>query len=140
MKRAPHQLGRHEGTVIRLATRGEPGRAIPSGGIWRFSSYYPPSGSYPETGFEEVWADFTEPGFYPLECQFSIPRAQHAIQIKGCTDQRKVGKCLREIAECLALPSGLLRVKPEMVGIAQHALEQQPGLIQSFGNRLTCTR
>ena len=57
--------------------------------------------------------------------QFSTPRAQHTIKIKCCTDQRKMRKCLREIAECLALPSGLLRIEPEMVGIAQHALEQR---------------
>ena len=71
---------------------------------------------------------------------FSIPRAQHTIQIECCADQRKMRKCLREIAECLALRSGLLCVEPQMIGVAQHALEQQPGLIQFFGNRLTCTR
>jgi hypothetical protein len=39
---------------------------------------------------------------------FSIPRAQHTVQIECCADQCKMGKCLREIAECLALRSGLL--------------------------------
>jgi hypothetical protein len=68
---------------------------------------------------------------------FSTLRAQHTVQVKCGTDQRKMRKCLREIAECLALPSSLLGIEPEMVGIAQHALEQQPGLVQPFRNRLT---
>ena len=65
---------------------------------------------------------------------------QHTIQIKSCADQRKMRKRLRKITERLALPSGLLSVESEVIGIAQHALEQQAGFIQFFGNRLTGTR
>src|SRR5262245_61251189 len=47
---------------------------------------------------------------------------------------------LRKIPESLALGPGLLRVKPEMVGIAQHTFEEQHGLIQFFWIGLTCAR
>src|SRR5882762_8774707 len=45
-------------------------------------------------------------------------------------------KGLRKIAQRLALSPGLFRVKPEMIGIAQHPFKQQPGLIQLFGKYL----
>src|SRR5215467_5193100 len=47
---------------------------------------------------------------------------------------------LRKIAEGLALRPGLLCVKPEMVGITQHAFEEQHGLIQFFRAGLTGAR
>ena len=65
---------------------------------------------------------------------------QHAIQIKSCADQCKMRKRLRKITERLALPSGLLSVESEVICIEQHALEQQPRLIQFFGKCLTCAR
>jgi hypothetical protein len=37
---------------------------------------------------------------------------------------------LREIAERLALRSGLLGIEAKMIGIAKHAFEQYPGLLQ----------
>src|SRR6266478_934575 len=49
-------------------------------------------------------------------------------------------KGLRKIAQSLALVAGLLRVKPQMVSISQHVLEQQPRLIEHFGLGLTCAR
>ena len=45
-------------------------------------------------------------------------------------------KGLREVAQRFALRPGLFRVKPEMIGIAQHSLKQQTGLIQFFGKSL----
>src|SRR5215469_9881139 len=44
---------------------------------------------------------------------------------------------LRKIAEGLALRPGLLCVKPQMVGITQHAFEEEHGLIQLFRAGLT---
>ena len=61
---------------------------------------------------------------------------QHTVQIECGADQREVCKGLWEVAQRLALRPGLFRVKPEMIGIAQHPLKQQPGLIQFFGKSL----
>ena len=44
---------------------------------------------------------------------------------------------LREIAKRLALWPGLLSIKSEMIGITQHAFEQESGLIEFFRNSLT---
>ena len=42
---------------------------------------------------------------------------------------------LREIAESFALRPGLFGVKPEMIGITQHAFKQQPGFVQAVRDR-----
>ncbi len=62
--------------------------------------------------------------------------AQATVQIECGADQREVCKGLRKIAQRLALSPGLFRVKPEMIGKAQHPFKQQPGLIQLFGKYL----
>ncbi len=59
----------------------------------------------------------------------SIPIAERAIEIERGADQCKVCKGLWKIAECLALRAGLFREQPEVIGVSQHALEDQPGLI-----------
>ena len=64
--------------------------------------------------------------------------AQRSIQIECGADQREVCKGLRKVVQRLALWPGLFRVKPEMIGIAQHPFKQQPGLIQFFGKCLAC--
>src|SRR5215831_17023998 len=69
----------------------------------------------------------------------STSTAQYTIQIEGGADQRKMCKSLREIAERLALWSGLLCIKSQMIGITQHAFKQESGLGKFLGNCLTCT-
>src|ERR1022692_4061718 len=46
-------------------------------------------------------------------------------------------KRLREITQSLALRPCLFRIKPEVVGIAQHTFKQQPGFLQLFRNSHT---
>src|SRR6202050_2428827 len=46
-------------------------------------------------------------------------------------------KRLREIAQGLALEPGLFRIKPEVVGIAQHPFKQQLGFVQLFRDSRT---
>src|ERR1700693_4544286 len=41
-------------------------------------------------------------------------------------------KRLREIAQGLALRPCLFRIKPKVVGVAQHTFKQQPGFLQLF--------
>src|SRR5579864_2206570 len=72
-----------------------------------------------------------------LSCTASA--IQHAIQIECCTDQCKMGKGLRKIPKSFTLRPGLLSVKPQMIGISQHTLKQQPCLIQLFRKGLTGT-
>ena len=40
---------------------------------------------------------------------------------------------LGKIAERFALRAGLLGVESQMIGVAQHAFEQEPGLVEPFG-------
>src|ERR1700745_2293244 len=67
-----------------------------------------------------------------------VPRAQPPVQIEGSADQRQMRKRLWKIAQRLALGPRLLCVKPQMVGITQHTLEEEHGLIKFF--RLGLTR
>jgi hypothetical protein len=55
--------------------------------------------------------------------------AERAIKIVRGADQCKVCEGLRKIAKCLALRAGLFREQPEVIGVSQHALEEQAGLI-----------
>src|SRR5262245_30553151 len=63
--------------------------------------------------------------------------AKYPIQIKRRADQAKMCESLREIAECLSLRSCLLGVESEMVGVTQHAFEQEPRLIELLRYGLT---
>src|ERR1700688_1727062 len=46
-------------------------------------------------------------------------------------------KRLREITQSLALRPCLFRIKPEVVGVAQHTFKQQPGFVQLFRDSRT---
>jgi hypothetical protein len=59
----------------------------------------------------------------------SVPIAERAIKIVRGADQCKMCECLWKIAECLALRAGLFCEQPEVIGVSQHALEDQAGLI-----------
>jgi hypothetical protein len=63
---------------------------------------------------------------------FSILQAIRTIHLECSTDQRQVCKCLRKFSAGLTpeIPSSLQR--SWMIAIAQHALEQQSALGQSF--------
>ena len=77
-------------------------------------------------------------GSSPIEGS-STSRVQHTIQVESSADQPQMCEDLRKVRAGFALRSGLLCVQVEMVGIVQHALEYQPGLVQLFGKYLACT-
>ena len=56
--------------------------------------------------------------------------AQGAVQIEGGADQGQVGEGLGEIAKGLALGAGLLGVEAEVIGVAEHPLEDDAGLVE----------
>ena len=58
-------------------------------------------------------------------------RPKRPIQVEGGTDQSQMGERLREIAKRFTAGAGLLRVEPEMIGIAEHLLEEQPSVVQA---------
>src|ERR1700722_17319071 len=68
---------------------------------------------------------------------YSSPRGlatrERAVQISRSADQRQMRQGLRIISEVLSAPSQLLRIQPDVVGIAQHLLKNQPRLIQLSG-------
>jgi len=39
-------------------------------------------------------------------------------------------ECLREVPKCFAARTCLFRVQPQVIGIGQHLLEQQPGFFE----------
>ena len=51
-------------------------------------------------------------------------------------DQRQVREGLREVPQRLAAGPGLLGVQPEMIGVAEHPLEDQPRVVQA--RRVAC--
>ena len=59
----------------------------------------------------------------------SVPIAERAIKIVRSADQCKVCEGLWKIAECLTLRAGLFCEQPEVIGVSQHALEDQACLI-----------
>ena len=59
----------------------------------------------------------------------SVPIAEGAIKIVRGADQCKVCESLWKIPKCLALRASLFCKQPEVIGVSQHALEDQTGLI-----------
>src|SRR5262249_51433168 len=58
---------------------------------------------------------------------------QRPVEVEGGADECQVGERLREVAERLAAAAGLFAVEPKVVGVADHLLEQQPGIFQACG-------
>ena len=53
-----------------------------------------------------------------------------SIEIEGGADQRQVRERLREVAEVLCLGAELFAVQPEVIGVAEHLLEDEARLVQ----------
>src|SRR6202040_645575 len=62
--------------------------------------------------------------------------AEGAIQVECGADQCEMRKGLRKIAKRLALRTCLFRIKAQVIRIAQHAFEEEPGLIEPLGMSL----
>src|ERR1700680_3109771 len=58
----------------------------------------------------------------------SGPALQPAVQVERSADQSHMRECLREVAQRLARWSGLLGVQPQVIGVGQHLLEDEPRL------------
>jgi hypothetical protein len=58
----------------------------------------------------------------------SVP--EHTVKIVCSADQSQMGESLREVTERLAAGAGLLRIKAEMIGVAEHALVHEPRVNQ----------
>src|SRR5215210_8646820 len=65
-----------------------------------------------------------------LACTRLAALSERAVEVKGGADEGQVREGLREVSQRLAARSDLLRVEPEMVRIAQHLLEDEPGFFQ----------
>src|SRR5215216_2889644 len=53
------------------------------------------------------------------------------VQVDGGVDQRQVGERLGEVAQLLPGLADLLGVQAQVVGVGEHLLEDQPGLLQA---------
>ena len=55
-------------------------------------------------------------------------RREPAVEVVCGTDEREVRERLREVAEVIGLRPQLLAVQPQMIGVAQHLLEEEARL------------
>src|SRR5215467_7029979 len=62
-----------------------------------------------------------------------LPPVELAIQVDRGADQRQVAEGLREVPELAAGGVDLLREQAQVVGVGEHLLEDQPGLLQPSG-------
>src|SRR5262245_34497713 len=53
-----------------------------------------------------------------------------AVEIEGGADEGQVREGLGEVAEVLRLKAKLLAVQPQVIGVPEHLLENEPGLVQ----------
>ena len=56
--------------------------------------------------------------------------SQDPIEIEGGADQGQMRERLGEVSQCFAMVAGLFPVEAYMVGIPQHALEEQSRFIE----------
>ncbi|GAA3120699.1 hypothetical protein GCM10020254_79850 [Streptomyces goshikiensis] len=59
-----------------------------------------------------------------------VASAQRAVEVEGGADQREVGEGLGEVAQLFSGRADLLREQTEVVGVGEHLLEGEPGLLQ----------
>ena len=60
----------------------------------------------------------------------SITRAKRPVEVEGSADETQVRERLGEIAEGLTAPPCFFGVQPKMVGVTEHLLKDQTGLVQ----------
>src|SRR5215207_9194955 len=61
------------------------------------------------------------------------PCSNILIEVEGGADEGQVREGLREVAQGLTARSDLLRIKPYEVGVGEHLLEDEPGLLDPSG-------
>src|SRR6266550_4336864 len=64
-----------------------------------------------------------------LPIQIRIRRSTRG-QVERRADQGEMGESLREVSQGLAAMPGLFRIEADMVGEAEHPLENQSGLLE----------
>src|SRR5262245_33800034 len=65
-----------------------------------------------------------------LQLSTESPRPERSVKVEGGADQGQVGERLRVVAQRLATVAGLLGKQAEVVGVAEHLLEEQPRVFQ----------
>src|SRR5262245_63920236 len=60
-------------------------------------------------------------------------RPQGAVEIEGGADEREMREGLGEVPEPLTAGTALLGVETEVVRVAEHLLEHEPGLLEPGG-------
>src|SRR5215204_3610071 len=61
--------------------------------------------------------------------RLSPPGSECLIEVEGGADKGQVREGLREVAQGLTARPDLLRIKPQVVGVGEHLLEDEPGLL-----------
>src|SRR5437667_205972 len=60
----------------------------------------------------------------------SLSSTECAIQVVCRADQRKVRECLGKVSQCFSVRSCFFSEQPEVIGIGQHFLEDQPRVFE----------
>src|SRR3712207_1249902 len=72
----------------------------------------------------------TETSIQPFASTRLPPLPERPVEVEGGADERQVREGLREVAQSLAAGTDLLGVEPEVVGVAEHLLEDEPGFFE----------
>src|SRR3712207_111529 len=72
----------------------------------------------------------TETSIQPFSSMRLPPLPERPVEVEGGADEGQVGEGLREVAQRLAAGTDLLGVEPEVVGVAEHLLEDEPGFFE----------
>src|SRR5215208_4878713 len=70
-----------------------------------------------------------------LESMRLAALSERTVEVEGGADEGQVGEGLGEVAQRLAAGSDFLGVEPEVVRVAQHLLEDQPGFFEPASSR-----
>src|SRR5215831_14672469 len=57
-------------------------------------------------------------------------RREPSVEIEGGADERQMSESLRKVAKVLRLGPELLAIQPQMIGVPEHLLEEQPCLLE----------
>ena len=74
------------------------------------------------------------PGRRPVSAtEIRLPRSQSSVEVERRADEGQVGERLREVAQSFAAVAGLFGVEAEVVGVAEHLLEQKASVFEAGG-------
>src|SRR5215217_7620257 len=114
----------------------QPGRAASCVFVsWLTATVFPPPGQNGDSESDRARAPAGMPHLFQVisAAGSRSPSVERTVEGDGGVDQRQVGEGLGEVAQLLAGLADLLGVQAQVVGVGEHLLQGQPGLLQAAG-------